>query len=514
MSLLITYFMEPRAVKYDPDMSILLPTETNFSPGPRTAKFGTDGDFQTPTEPNPNIPKVIFILPEEKLEISSEAGSTEEINKRLGSIIPKDLPVRLKARWHDGANFVHLEIWSIEAVQVIEKSLRDVLVMGSGNVYLWQGANFLEFMHTRLSGMYTGGVGKFQTGINLAAQFLHSVEGKIRDNVMASKWINATDETVKQVLQKETASKIAHMNENLVRRLAQSTAAGSSEKVLEFEKARTAKWIADAESKLNAALAKIDKSLLDLNNSRAFKSAPDNIKATMRLETAERVAQRSIWRLDNWLKGVVIGVSVYYIVEGVVQWTRAETKSEAEKIAQIYGVKAANNLLYAVPGVNGLAFAWNVTVAGLNFGGDKLFDYDFPDLSTERGLNYLVDSSNDVGFYLGGTTRFAFNRDNLNIKHGLFPLFKTELGYWSGVELKRLEVALGDAKDNTQTNAALKTFGDEVRAIGLKNLMVLYSLKNENLNEREYNQYLSDLEQKWVSSKLGYSTYLRLVAGY
>ena len=213
---------------------------------------------------------------------------------------------------------------------------------------------------------------------------------------------------------------------------------------------------------------------------------------------------------ENWLKGVVIGISVYYVVEGAVQWSRAQSKDEAEKIAQIYGVKAANNLLYAVPGVNSLAFAWNITMSGLSFGGDKILDYDFPDLSTERALNLLVDKSDDVGFYLGGTTRFKFYRDNLTIKQGLFPLYKNDVGYWTGIELKILEAAMANAADDSQKLVVKNAFANEVRSIGLKNLTVLYSLKNENLNETEYNQYMDELEQKWVSSSTGYSAYLRL----
>lgn len=515
ISLMITYFMEPRAAKYDPDMKILLPSETTTVPDDHTITPDPIGPPDTPDIAPESNAKVVFILPEEKLEIPSANGSMDEVNKRLGSLLPKDLPVRLKTRVYDGATFVHLEIWSIEAVQVVEKSLRDILVMGSGNFYLWHGANFLELMQTRLAGMYVGGVGRFQTGIDLASKFLGNIESKIRDSLMSSKWIGATEDTVKQMLQKETASTISHMTANLERRLAQLKAAGRAERFLELEKAKTAQWIENANKKLADSLARIDKSVAALDKSSSYAKASESVKSAMRLEAAENAAKRSIWKLDNWLKAVVIGVSVYYVVEGAIQWTRAETKSEADKIAQKYGVKAADNLLYAIPSVNTFAFAWNMTVAGLSLGGDKLFDYDFPDLSTERGLNFLVDKGSEIGYTLGGTTRFAFVRDNLVVEQGLLPMYRNEVGYWSGVELKKLEIALNEAKgdaDSTRKVAAMKTFGEEVRALGLKNLVVLYSLKNEKVSEREYLSYIKELEQKWTSPKSGYTSYLRMIA--
>ncbi len=489
MSLLVTYFMEPRAAKYDPDMKILIPEGAG------------DGS-----------PRVVFVLPEEKIELPAKENSPEEINKKLGSLLPSNLPLQFRTKWHDDAAFVHLEIWNIEAVQVVEKSLRSTLVLGSGNIFLTNGANLLEFMHTRLIGMYTGGVGKFQAGINLAAGFLHNIEDKLRDNLSTARWLAATDETVKQMLQKETASTIAHMTANLERRLAQAKTAGHSEKLLDFEKERTAKWIANAQKKLNEALAKIDGAIANLESSAAYKAANEQRKASMRLALAEKTVKRNVTRLDTWLKGVVVGISLFYVVEGAIQWSRSQTKEEGEKIAQQYGVKAANNLLYAVPGVNSLAFAWNFVVGSIELGGDKIFDFDFPDLSTERGLNYLVDSATDIGLYLGGMTRFVFQRNNLVTKQRLLPLYKNENGFWSGVELKKLEVSLAKAKNNKEKGEAVKTYSQEVRAIGIKNLVVLYALKNENINESEYNLYLKDLEEKWVSPRVGYTSYLRLVA--
>jgi hypothetical protein len=481
--LLLTYFTDPRSVKYDPDVAAFV-TGKNLD--------GSDSKTQ-----------IKFTLSGEKFDLQS-AKQGKEIQATLQGIMSQldpAIPIRQNATVVDNRLYVSVEVIGMQYAPVISSYLKETLAVGNGNRYIFGAANGLEAVERFLQSQSYGGQAVLTKGADALASSLNTIEKGLRSKLLSARWVTATPDTVKATLQKASALKIAHEQANLESALAAMKESGASEEGIAARTAKTAKWVQDAKDELAGSLAKIEKSVTDVEASPAYAEANQLGKSDMKLGAAESAGGIRVVTLDRALKAATFVIAGYYLYEGTNQMMRTQDPAERYLIWQNYGMKVADTLIYAVPAIGEIAVAIDIGSFTINHTIAKMLDSDVTLPNTGALMDKIPRWSEDVGFWLGNSSRFQFYLQNELISLQIPAMGKKPSGEMTDHNKMLLEKSVSDP-------SAQAKFSDELKALSLKYLLLIQALNDrlENGRNQEFGKYEEVLNHDLYDATIGYMT--------
>ena len=481
--LLLTYFTDPRSVKYDPDVAAFV-TGKNLD--------GSDSKAQ-----------IKFTLSGEKFDLQS-AKQGKEIQATLQSVMSQldpAIPIRQNATVVNNRLYVSVEVLGMQYAPVISSYLKETLAIGNGNRYIFGAANGLEAVERFLQSQSFGGQGVLVKGADALANSLNTIEKGLRSKLLSARWVVATPDTVKATLQKASALKIAHEQANLESVLAAMKESGATEEEIAARTAKTAKWVESANKELAASLAKVEKSVTEVEGSPAYADANHLGKADMRLAASESAGETRVVTLDRALKAATFLIAGYYLYEGTNQMLRTQDSAERWLIWQNYGMIVADKLIYAVPAIGEIAVAIDIGSFTINHTIAKMFDANITLPNTSALMDKIPHLSEDVGFWLGHSSRFQFYLENELVALQIPAMGKKPSGEMTDYNKMQFE-------KNARDSAAEEKFSDALKAQSLKYLLLIQALNDrlENGRNQEFGKFEEELNHDLYAQTTGYIT--------